>query len=239
MEDQRAEPHQDDQQDVKLLGLHVAQYKQLVDVWLPLDRSAAIFGVNGVGKSTLFECLALIAGSARSTEVIWRRTIEPRPGALALIARVPAALALLAPRDVQAVEDAVRQLRPDDIVDQVRELAPTLDVAGPSLRWWRTLNVSSDLSLEDGLAELGIPARLLEWLTGLLRYPLVRYSLTGISLESDSDDFPRARRILECTLLAEDLPTWLVRATDELPDVLAPLAGSLGGAPPPSTASTR
>ncbi len=86
--------------------------------------------------------------------------------------------------------------------------------------------------MEDGLAELGIPARLLEWLTGLLRYPLVRYSLTGISLESDSDDFPRARRILECTLLAEDLPTWLVRATDELPDVLAPLAGSLGGAPP-------
>ncbi len=103
----------------------------------------------------------------------------------------------------------------------------------------RSFIASSDLSLEDGLAELGIPARLLEWLTGLLRYPLVRYSLTGISLESDSDDFPRARRILECTLLAEDLPTWLVRATDELPDVLAPLAGSLGGAPPPSTASTR
>lgn len=214
----------------RLVGLEIRAYKQLRDMWLPLSGSAAVFGTNGVGKSTLFECLALIAGSESTTSAIWRRTAQPAPGALAVVASVPAARALLAPTDVQVLERALEQLQPDAVVQGIRELLPMGEAVGPSLKYWRGLGLDGPAGLEEALAAQGMPEALVEWLTAALRAPVVKYALSSVTVQEDDEGDLRTSRSFDCTLLVDDLPPWLSNATGDLPAVLAPLGVALAGA---------
>lgn len=49
----------------RIVGVFVGQYKNLRDVWLPWHRRMVLVGPNGVGKSNVLECCALLMERTR------------------------------------------------------------------------------------------------------------------------------------------------------------------------------
>lgn len=57
----------------RIVGVFVGQYKNLRDVWLPWHRRMVLVGPNGVGKSNVLECCALLMGTNQTRALVARR----------------------------------------------------------------------------------------------------------------------------------------------------------------------
>lgn len=59
----------------EILGVYIREYKNLRDIWLRWDPRLVVLGANGVGKTNLLECCALLMGTDETRRLVERRVL--------------------------------------------------------------------------------------------------------------------------------------------------------------------
>ena len=57
----------------EIVGVYIGRYKNLSDLWVPWSARAVIIGPNAVGKSNVFDCMALLMGTPETKRLVERR----------------------------------------------------------------------------------------------------------------------------------------------------------------------
>ncbi len=206
------------------LGVHIREYKNLSNVWLPWSDGLALFGANGSGKTNILECLALLMGSDQTVGLAGPRLVMPSPGAISLVALVDYGLLPL-PADLVLAEELALPLETHwPISRRVRDDAT----------WWRDLGCDHGGDLRAGLASVGISSDLLNFVVESTARPIVRYTLASIAGDDPSDPWaPPISRIFTRTLMATSVPEVLRTTAARLPRIFGPLRAYFEAPAPP------
>lgn len=205
-----------------LVGLEVVKYKNLRDIWLPWNDGMAFFGVNGAGKTNLLECLAILLGSAETVALSGPRLGVPKPGALAVLARMGIPGLPWAPDVVLPWADRPHEPDPNATM-------PAMSRAITDAAWWQMLGATRGADFVGGVAAAALPRPVAEYLGRLSRQAAIRYSLTHMDFQGTVEDHdgPVVSRKFARTLMATDLPEDVTAWAEKLPDLFAPLRSYL------------
>ncbi|MDX6309448.1 MAG: hypothetical protein QOI06_2494 [Nocardioidaceae bacterium] len=196
------------------VGVHIREYKNLSNVWLPWSDGLALFGANGAGKTNILECLALLLGTDQTVQLAGPRLLTPLPGSLSLVAFVDAGLLPLPPDLVMA----------EELEMPLATHWPISHRVDGDAEWWRILGCDHGADLREGLASAGIPDDVLDFLDEATAHPIIRFTLVGIGGEHPADRWaPPIHRMFTRTLMASSVPEGLREVAERLPEVFAPL----------------
>lgn len=186
--------------------MYIRRYKNLNDLWLPWNPRMVLIGANGVGKTNLLECCALLMGTAETKRLAARR--------------IPDDLDL----DISVVLRGDRLAFPIDALRALKEANhyPTVDTyvaVQQDDQWLRALGAQDGETLTETMTSttrrIGADAATVDLLSRSVGDAIVRYRLL-----SDSQGRHSIR-----TLVTSEKPTLIAVPADNtpLPEPLQPL----------------
>lgn len=199
----------------RIVRVEIAKYKNLRDVVLEWRPALALYGPNGIGKTNLLECLAILMGTRRTLELASPRFARVDAGALSMVVEQSWAQMPYSPH----LANSLTKLGEDFP-------AAAAAAASADRDWWHHIGVMGDQpTFADGLLAAGVDDVVVSYLTAIAR-PLVRYRVESFTLDGLQRRYSR-------TLVVESVPSWFRDQAAELPDVFAPLRSGDPGAPGP------
>lgn len=152
-----------------ILGVYIRNYKNLQDVWLRWDQRMVLLGANGVGKTNMLECCALLMGTPETKRLVSRR--------------VPDDLAF----DISVVLTGDRLVVPLEDVRAIEEYQARWPGANDDSEWLLAVGAREGEALADSVGfaaqAYGASANQLDALRSAMDEGIVRWRLTSSGTE--------------------------------------------------------
>lgn len=184
----------------EIMGVYIRHYKNLRDVWLRWDSKMVLLGANGVGKTNVLECCALLMGTDETKRLVARR--------------VPRDLEF----DISVVLSGDRLVVPLEDLLAIKQWQGRWPGAAEDEDWLMAVGAREGESLSESVSfaaqVLGANAQQLDAISLAMGEGTVRWRL-----QSETGERTWSR-----TLVTRDRPERLVAAArDEMPWPLRPL----------------